>query len=311
MFPFRRNGPKKRGKGGGGGGGGGRRHHDNGGGAGRRVPGSAAELLPMMQPSTKALAQMLAGNTKMSGQLAHARSVLAQANRMVEDRLPDRLPPAAREQFLEQLALLKLTITDAEEAGSWPRRRGREPAAPSRPRRWMPTGCATWRCAWRPPSRRRPGPLAPAARRRDRRTCPGRQVTSGYALSPARQAAEEQTAGRRRPAPARGASGCASSRCKRSRARAPTTDRAPGLAQHRRVMAADRDRTGAGRDRAANWHLSGRAIALCSSAAACWWNQATWDERQADLPERHAEGRSRHQDRGRRRSGPRSTRCCC
>jgi hypothetical protein len=112
MFPFRRNGPKKRGKGGGGGG---RRPHDNGGG--RRVPGSAAELLPMLQPSTKALAQMLAGNTKMSGQLAHARGVLAQANRIVDERLADRLPPAARELFFEQLALLKLTIADAEEAG--------------------------------------------------------------------------------------------------------------------------------------------------------------------------------------------------
>jgi hypothetical protein len=113
MFPYRRNGPKKRGKGGGGGGG--RRHHDHGGG--RRVPGSAAELLPMLQPTTKALAQMLAGNTKTSGQLAHARNVLGQANRMVEDRLTDRLPPAAREEFLEQLARLKLTITDADEAG--------------------------------------------------------------------------------------------------------------------------------------------------------------------------------------------------
>jgi hypothetical protein len=118
MFPYRRNGPKKRGKGGGGG----RRHHDHGGGrhdhgGGRRVPGSAAELLPMLQPTTKALAQMLAGNTKTSGQLIHARNVLGQANRMVEDRLIDRLPPAAREEFLEQLARLKLTIADADEAG--------------------------------------------------------------------------------------------------------------------------------------------------------------------------------------------------
>src|SRR5262245_19112964 len=114
MFPFRRNGPKKRGKGGGGGGGG-SRHHDNAG-AGRRIPGSAAELLGMMQPSTKALAQMLAGNTRTSGQLVHARNVLAQALRMVDERMPDRLPPAAREQFFEQLALLKLTIADAEES---------------------------------------------------------------------------------------------------------------------------------------------------------------------------------------------------
>ncbi|MGE3293349.1 MAG: hypothetical protein AB7O95_18420 [Geminicoccaceae bacterium] len=71
-----------------------------------------------MQPTTKALAQMLAGNTKISGQLVHARNVLAQANRMVDDRMPDRLPPAAREQFFEQLALLKLTIADAEEGAA-------------------------------------------------------------------------------------------------------------------------------------------------------------------------------------------------
>lgn len=123
MFPFRRNGPKKRGKGGGG-----RRPHDNGGG--RRVPGSAAELLPMLQPSTKALAQMLAGNTKTSGQLAHARGVLAQANRIVDERLADRLPPAARELFFEQLALLKLTIADAEEAGLAAEALAEEPVKP-------------------------------------------------------------------------------------------------------------------------------------------------------------------------------------
>lgn len=116
MFPYRRNGPKKRGKGGGG-----RRHHEGGGNnAGRRVPGSAAELLPMLQPTTKALAQVLAGNTKMSGQLVHARNILAQANRLVDERLVDRLPPAHREEFFEQLARLKLTIADAEEAGLAP-----------------------------------------------------------------------------------------------------------------------------------------------------------------------------------------------
>ena len=121
MFPYRRNGPKKRGKGGGGGG---RRHREgggggNGGGGGalRRIPGSAGELLPLMQPATKALAQMLAGNTKQSGQLVHARNILGQANRLVDERHVDRLPPAAREEFFEQLARLKLTITDAEEAG--------------------------------------------------------------------------------------------------------------------------------------------------------------------------------------------------
>jgi len=129
MFPFRRNGPKKRGKGGGG-----RRPHDGGGGGGgRRVPGSAAELLPMMQPTTKALAQMLAGNTKSSGQLVHARNILAQATRMVDERHVDRLPPAAREEFFEQLARLKLTIGDAEEAGLAGPEPALETAAPAAP----------------------------------------------------------------------------------------------------------------------------------------------------------------------------------
>lgn len=113
MFPYRRNGGKKRGKGGPG-----RRHHNDGGP--RRIPGSAAELLPLLQPTTKALAQMLAGNTKMSGQLVHARNILAQANRLVDERTADRLPPAAREEFFEQLARLRLTIKDAEEAGVAP-----------------------------------------------------------------------------------------------------------------------------------------------------------------------------------------------
>ena len=121
MFPYRRGSGKKRGRGanapagnaagGGGGGGGGRRQ----GGGGRRVANSAAELLPMLQPATKALAQMLAGNTKPSGQLAHARNVLAQAERFSDERAVDRLPPAVREEFVEQLARLKLTLADAND----------------------------------------------------------------------------------------------------------------------------------------------------------------------------------------------------
>jgi hypothetical protein len=122
MFPYRRNGGKKRGKGGPPG-----PHqqqpqhrhrdHGNGGGPnGRRVPGSAGEVLSMLQPTTKALAQMLAGNSRVSGQLAHARNVMVHAHRLVEERAVDRLPPAQREEFLEQLARLKLTLTDAEEA---------------------------------------------------------------------------------------------------------------------------------------------------------------------------------------------------
>jgi hypothetical protein len=106
MFPYRR-GNKKRGKGGGMQ----RRHRDGGP---RRVPGSAHELLSMLQPTTKALAQVLAGNAKASGQIAHARGVLAQAERLIDDRQVDRMIPAQREEFFEQLARLKLTLADAE-----------------------------------------------------------------------------------------------------------------------------------------------------------------------------------------------------
>jgi hypothetical protein len=112
MFPFRRGGGKKRGKGGPG-----QRHPHPHVRDGRRVPGSAGDLLPMLQPTTKALAQMLAGHTKSSGQLVHARNILAQAQRLVDERQVDRLPPMQREEFLEQLARLKLTLADADEAG--------------------------------------------------------------------------------------------------------------------------------------------------------------------------------------------------
>jgi hypothetical protein len=108
MFPYRR-GNKKRGKGGPQG----RNQRDGGG---RRTPGSVHEILSLLQPTTKALAQMLAGNTRASGQLVHARNILAQAERLVEERQADRLFPAQREEFLEQLARLKLTLADADSA---------------------------------------------------------------------------------------------------------------------------------------------------------------------------------------------------
>ena len=117
MFPFRRGGGKKRGKpqgGQGGGGSGGRRQGGQGGG-GRRIPNSATELLGTLQPTTKNLAQVLAGNTRASGQVVHARNILAQAERLVDERAVDRLPPKQREEFLEQLARLKLTLADAED----------------------------------------------------------------------------------------------------------------------------------------------------------------------------------------------------
>lgn len=127
MFPYRRGG-KKRGKGGGAGGGpgGGRRFE-----AGRRGPGGLHELVAQMQSATKALAQMLAGNARVSGQLAHARNLLAQAERLIEEQGVERLPPAQREELLEQLARLKLTVADADAALAGPVEAVAE--APARP----------------------------------------------------------------------------------------------------------------------------------------------------------------------------------
>ena len=267
MFPFRRNGPKKRGKGGGGG----RRPQDNGGGGGgRRVPGSAAELLPMLQPSTKALAQMLAGNTKSSGQLAHARSVLAQANRMVEERLADRLPPAAREQFFEQLAILKLTIADAEEAGLAEETAAGDagPAAGADGRRSPARGCPAIgdgaagcrRYRWLPCA-----PIRPKISTRSSSSPATRRHGCGC-----RQGMDRRLP-RRRPARVRAESGCGSSPC--SARRNPTADLArsgSGDASPDSSPDAGRPkyhRCGVARLRpqrwaTANWHLFAGANAL-------------------------------------------------
>lgn len=109
MFPYRRGG-KKRQKGGPPG-----RHGQDRNGQ-RRMGGGAYDVLNLMPSTTKALAQMLAGNTRASGQLVHARNVLGQAERMIEERQIDRMMPADRETFLEQLARLKLTLAAADEA---------------------------------------------------------------------------------------------------------------------------------------------------------------------------------------------------
>lgn len=85
-------------------------------GGGRGGPSSVHELLPLLQPATKALAQLLAGNTRPSGQLHHARDILSEAERLIDDRQIDRMIPAHREEFLEQVARLKLTVADAESA---------------------------------------------------------------------------------------------------------------------------------------------------------------------------------------------------
>jgi hypothetical protein len=105
IFPYRRHGPKKRVK-----------HGPNRKPRGphKGLPNSARDLLPMLQPATKALAQVLAGRAGASGQLGHARSMLAQAERMIAERAHNRLTPAEREEFFEQLARLKLTLADAD-----------------------------------------------------------------------------------------------------------------------------------------------------------------------------------------------------
>jgi hypothetical protein len=104
MFPYRRHGAKKRSKG--------AAHKSRG--PQRPLPNSARDLLPMLQPATKALAQMLAGRTGVSGQLNHARNLLAHAERLINDRVHNRLIPAEREEFFEQLARLRLTLADAD-----------------------------------------------------------------------------------------------------------------------------------------------------------------------------------------------------
>lgn len=104
MFPYRRHGGKRRSKG--------PAHKSRG--AQRPLPNSARDLLPMLQPATKALAQMLAGRAGVSGQLNHARNLLAHAERLINDRVHNRLIPAEREEFFEQLARLRLTLADAD-----------------------------------------------------------------------------------------------------------------------------------------------------------------------------------------------------
>lgn len=105
MFLYRRQGPKKRPKPG---------TPRKGRNPQKGLPNSARDLLPIIQPATKALAQMLAGRSAASGQLGHARAVLAQTEKLVAERAHNRLNPVEREEFFEQVARLKLTLSDAE-----------------------------------------------------------------------------------------------------------------------------------------------------------------------------------------------------
>ena len=121
MFPYRRHGSKKRSKGG---------PMRKPRGPQKGLPNSARDLLPMLQPATKALAQMLAGRTQVSGQLEQARAVLGQAERLIADRVHNRLNPAEREEFFEQLARLRLTLADAADEAE---ARAAEEQVPARP----------------------------------------------------------------------------------------------------------------------------------------------------------------------------------
>ncbi|MEO1092878.1 MAG: hypothetical protein AAFX81_19840 [Pseudomonadota bacterium] len=107
MFPYRRGNQRKRSKG--------NHPRRQKGGTPRRLPGSARELLPLLQPATKALAQALAGNAKISGQVIHARNVVERAEQLITEQQVERLYLRDREEFLEQLARLKLTLSDAED----------------------------------------------------------------------------------------------------------------------------------------------------------------------------------------------------
>jgi hypothetical protein len=105
MFPFRRQGPKKRNK---------NNNPRKARGPQKALPNSARDMVGALQQATKALAQMLAGRSNPSGQVAYAQSALAHAERLIGDRQHNRLNPSEREEFFEQLARLRLTIADAE-----------------------------------------------------------------------------------------------------------------------------------------------------------------------------------------------------
>jgi hypothetical protein len=125
MFPYRRHGPKKRTKGGG--------PMRKPRGPHKGLPNSARDLLPLLQPATKALAQMLAGRTQVSGQLEQARAMLNQAERLIADRVHNRLNPAEREEFFEQLARLRLTLADAADEAEARAVEEQRPRAPQPP----------------------------------------------------------------------------------------------------------------------------------------------------------------------------------
>ncbi|WGF88357.1 hypothetical protein [Marinivivus vitaminiproducens] len=123
IFPYRRQGPKKR-----------PRHAGRNKGGGGRQPNTARDLLSLMPSATKALAHMLGGKTKSSGQLKQAQAVREHAERFVAENAVERLSPSDREEFNEQYARLKLILQDAElEAAEEAQAAETEAAAPVAP----------------------------------------------------------------------------------------------------------------------------------------------------------------------------------
>jgi hypothetical protein len=98
-FPYRRPGGKK--------------PRPNRNRDGRPPANSPRHLLSVMPSATKALAHVLAGKTKRSGQLRQAEIALEQAEKFIGEGAVERLPPREREEFLEQFARLKLILDDA------------------------------------------------------------------------------------------------------------------------------------------------------------------------------------------------------
>lgn len=183
MFPFRRQGPKKRNK---------SNNARKIRGPQKGLPNNARDLLSILQSATKALAQMLAGRTNPSGQLNHAQSVLGQAERLISERAHNRLNPAEREEFFEQLARLKLTLADAEVEAEVVAAEEQEPK-----RQAPPVDQERLRAMALALSRPEPAPADTEADRRQRMNGgPGHQVVPGNpadaAPAPATEPAPEE-----------------------------------------------------------------------------------------------------------------------
>jgi hypothetical protein len=181
------------------------------------LPNSARDLLPLLQPATKALAQMLAGRTQVSGQLEQARAMLSQAERLIADRVHNRLNPAEREEFFEQLARLRLTLADAYDEAEVRAAEEQAPRAPQPP----------------PIAQERLKEMAlalasPEAARRRAAAAPSADADEGEPLRPVAPGAESRAAPPGREADRGGAP------------EAPPDAEAPAAAGPRRLMAINR-----------------------------------------------------------------------